>query len=599
MLRGFDKYRLVYGHLWQTFGQSWQVRLSYSLQIVARICRLILLPVAISLILARLSVHDFAGARQAVMLFVGTSLVFGMLTPLIKYIGMLGENQVYRRLTGNYFERLVTTDINYFNSNMTGYLTTATRQYIDGCLQLIRNLRDTYMPTVLSIVFPLLVIIWLDRPLGLIALALSAVQGIYLLWASSTIGHFRTKTREIYKANSGRMSDIISNILVVRSSAQERAYVDRVKDGAVKEGVAYNERYTVQAKLIALRECISVIFFLILLWLVVQRMSSGVIPITTAILVVTYTTTILTGIYSLSDNLDEHDDLVDKIIPAFEVINRRNKITDPAKPVSFGHVKGEIQFENVSFAYQEQEGKADVFKGFSLHIPHGQKLGVVGLSGAGKSTLTKLLLRFDDVDSGEITIDGIDIRSIAQVDLRRHISYVPQEPMLFHASIRENILLAKPDASQKDIDAALHAAHAAHFVEALPTGVDSIVGERGVKLSGGQKQRIAIARAVMQDAPIMVLDEATSALDSESEQIVKDSFAEILKGKTAIVVAHRLSTLSEMNRIIVIEHGKLAEDGTHEELLARDGLYARLWRRQQKRADLVEEVERSAPGVLA
>ena len=590
MFRGFEKYRVVYGHLWRTFGQSWQERLSYSLQIAARICRLILLPIAISLIITRLSARDFAGARQAVMLFVVVSLAFGVMTPLIKYIGMLGENQTYRKLTGSYFERLVATDINYFNSNMTGYLTTATRQYVDGCMTLVRNLRDTYMPTVLSIVFPLLVIIWLDRPLGLVALALSAVQGSYLLWASNTVGHFRTKTREIYKANSGRMSDIISNILVVRSSAQEQAYIDMVKDGAVKENVVYKERYTVQAKLIALRECISVIFFLVLLWLVVARMSSGAIHITTAILVVTYTTTILTGIYSLSDNLDEHDDVVDKIIPAFEVIDRQNKITDPAKPTTFDSVKGELQFDNVSFAYQEQDGRSDVFKGFSLHVPHGQKLGVVGLSGAGKSTLTKLLLRFDDVDSGKIMIDGIDIRDIKQVDLRRNISYVPQEPMLFHASIRENVLLAKPDASDKEIEAALKAAHAAHFVGALPTGIDSIVGERGVKLSGGQKQRIAIARAVMQDAPIIVLDEATSALDSESEQIIKESFAQILRGKTAIVVAHRLSTLSEMDRIIVIDGGRIAEDGTHASLLRKDGIYANLWRRQQKNADTVEQV---------
>jgi len=223
-----------------------------------------------------------------------------------------------------------------------------------------------------------------------------------------------------------------------------------------------------------------------------------------------------------------------------------------------------------------------VFSDFCLKIPHGQKVGVVGLSGAGKSTLTKLLLRFSDVDSGKIMIDGVDIRAVKQADLRKQIAYVPQEPLLFHASIRDNVLLTDPDSSDENVRKALKAAHAVTFVDQLSKGVESIVGERGVKLSGGQKQRIAIARAVLRHAPIMILDEATSALDSESEQIIKDSFSEILKGKTAIVIAHRLSTLSGMDRIIVIEHGKLIEDGTHEELVKRNGSYANLWKRQQR-----------------
>ena len=222
---------------------------------------------------------------------------------------------------------------------------------------------------------------------------------------------------------------------------------------------------------------------------------------------------------------------------------------------------------------------------FSLTIPAGQKVGVVGLSGAGKSTLAKLLLRFDDVDSGSITIDGTDIRDVLQSDLRRQIAYVPQVPLLFHPTIKENILLSRPDATDEEVAKATKAAHAAGFIEHLPEKIDSVVGERGVKLSGGQKQRIAIARAVLQQSPIIVLDEATSALDSESEEIIKSSFKEILKGKTAIVVAHRLSTLSDMDRIIVISEGRIVEDGTHEKLTKDKGLYAKLWKRQQMHLD--------------
>lgn len=555
------------------------------MQIAARICKLIILPVAISLIIANLSKSDFDGAQKAVFLYAGFSLLLGILTPLIKYIGMLGENKSYRLITGNYFSRLVSADLDYFHSNLAGYLTTATRQYVDSCMVLVRGLRDRYLNTVLSIVFPLCVIFYLDIRLGLVTLVLSATQAIYLLWASHAITPYRTQSREIYKRNSGRMADIVSNILAVKSTAQEAARVEQVKRGSKEENDVYKARYTIQAKLIALREAITVTFFLALLWLTVQRMSGGAIDITTAVLVVTYTATILTGIYALSDDLDEHDDLVDKIIPAFEILNRQNVINDPAKPKAFKKVRGQVTFNGVSFAYDKKKGTRPVFTDFSLTIPAGQKVGIVGLSGAGKSTLAKLLLRFSDVDDGQILIDGVDLRDLKQTDVRQQIAYVPQEPLLFHASIRDNVLLSKPDATDEEVREALSAAHALKFVSQLPDGLDSIVGERGVKLSGGQKQRIAIARAVLQHSPIMVLDEATSALDSESEQIIKDSFTRVLKGKTAIVIAHRLSTLSEMDRIIVIEKGKCVEDGTHDELLAKRGVYARLWERQLKHAE--------------
>ncbi len=582
MLQGFRKYGQVYAHLWSTYGQSWPVRISFIMQIAARICKLIILPIAISLIITNLSTKNFDGAEKAVLLYACFSLTLGVLAPLVKYIGMLGENKTYREITGNYFSRLVSADLDYFHSNLAGYLTTATRHYVDGCMQLVRALRDRYLNTVLSILFPLCVIIYLDIWLGLAALALSATQAVYLFWASYAITPYRTETREVYKYNSGRMADIVSNILAVKSSAQEHAHIHDVRRRAENESRLYYKRYTMQSKLIALREVLTVAFFLILLWLVVQRMSSGAIDITAAVLVVTYTTTILVGIYSLSEDLDEHDDFIDRIIPAFEILNRQNTVTDPPKPKTLENVRGRLTFDAVSFAYDKKNGARSVFTDFSLDIPAGQKVGVVGLSGAGKSTLAKLLLRFNDVRGGQVLLDGIDVRQLRQADLRKQIGYVPQEPLLLHASIRDNVLLSKPDATDDEIHAALKAAHAWTFVSQLPEGLDSIVGERGVKLSGGQKQRIAIARAVLQHSPIIVLDEATSALDSESEQIIKDSFSRILKGKTAVVIAHRLSTLSEMDRIIVIEKGACVEDGTHEQLLAKGGVYARLWAKQLK-----------------
>ncbi len=577
----FGKYKMVYRHLWKTFGSAWQVRLSYVLQLLTRICKLIVLPIAISLIITHLSKQDYHDARNAVFFFVAFSSLLGLLTPLVKYIGMRGENKVYRELTAEYFAKLVAADIEYFNSNLSGYLTVATRQYVDGCTQLIRTLRDRYMTTILSILFPIGVIMFLDIQLGLVALILSIANAAYMIWASHAIGPYRTASRELYKRNSGKMADIISNILAVKSTAQEASYVKKVKEAADKEAVAFTKRYTVQAKLIAAREAITVTVFAILFLLTVDRMSQGSISLTTAVLVITYAATILTGVYSLSDDIDEHDDIVDRIIPAFEILKRQDLLQDPANPKPFKDHKGVIEFKNVSFSYEQGKKYRPVLEDFSILIPDGQKVGVVGISGAGKSTLTKLLLRFNDVDSGQVLINGVDIREMLQTDLRKHLAYVPQEPLLFHTSIKDNVVLSNPKASDIDVNKALKAAHALEFVENLPDGLDSVVGERGVKLSGGQKQRVAIARAVLQHAPIMVLDEATSALDSESEQIIKKSFGEVLKGRTAIVVAHRLSTLSEMDRVIVLDKGKLVEDGTHDELIAKHGLYAKLWQRQQ------------------
>lgn len=581
MFRGLSKYKLAYSHLWDTYGQSWLVRLSFTLAILSRICKLIALPVAISLIITHLSTRDFEAAQQAVLIYVGFSLALGVITTFVKYVGMLGENPVYDKASSHYFSRLINADLDYFNSHLAGYLTTATRQYCDSAIQLLRATRNTYINTVLSILFPLTVIIWLDPWLGLVALALSFVQAAYLLIASNSVDPYRKKARELYKRGSGHMADAISNILAIKSTAQEASYAKKIEHDAHAESTAFRARYTIEAKQIAIRELITVSFFMVLLWLTVQRMSGGHIDITAAVLVVTYTTTILTGIYALSDNLSEHDDFIDRLLPALELLKRQNQITDPAKPAKFNDVQGKIEFESVNFSYQDSSQQM-VLKDFSLTIPAGQKLGVVGLSGAGKSTLTKLLLRFNDIDNGCILVDGFDIRDIRQTDLRSQIAYVPQEPLLFHTTIKENVLLGQPDASDEEIIKALKAAHAYSFIKELPEGINSIVGERGVKLSGGQKQRVAIARAVLRQAPIMVLDEATSALDSESEQIIKQSFAEILAGKTAIVVAHRLSTLSEMDRIVVIDKGKIVEDGSHNDLIVANGLYAKLWKRQLK-----------------
>ncbi len=307
----------------------------------------------------------------------------------------------------------------------------------------------------------------------------------------------------------------------------------------------------------------------------------GTISIAEVILVQLYLRQLISGLWEfgkLVEKLEEAFADADEMVEIYELVP---SVMDVQKPIKFDDQKisGDISVQNVDFRY-DGDNEKDVFKDININIPKGQKVGLVGPSGGGKTTLTKLLLRFMDINSGTITIDGLDISQMTQDDLRSLISYVPQEPLLFHRSIYDNIAYSNPSASKEEVLEVSRLAHAEEFILGLPNGYDTLVGERGVKLSGGQKQRIAIARAMLKKSPILLLDEATSALDSKSERYITDALNSLMQGRTTIVIAHRLSTIRKLDRIILLKDGKVVEDGTHRQLLSEKGVYADLWTHQ-------------------
>jgi ATP-binding cassette, subfamily B, bacterial MsbA len=299
-----------------------------------------------------------------------------------------------------------------------------------------------------------------------------------------------------------------------------------------------------------------------------------------------YTITIAAAIGALASFFSSYQEAVGAAERVFEILEMHPDIADPETPATLSSpARGSVAFEGVSFRYQSDQSLPWTLDGIDLSCTPGEVVALVGPSGGGKTTLVSLLPRFWDVNRGRVLLDGVDVRNLRLSDLRGAIGIVPQDPALFSGTIRENIAYARPGASAADVEAAARGAHAHEFIERLPQGYDTVVGERGVKLSGGQRQRVAIARAILKNPAVLILDEATSNLDTESEQLIEDAMAKLLVGRTTLIIAHRLSTVRRADRLVVLDHGRIVEEGSHAELLESGGLYARLYRRQFRETD--------------
>lgn len=474
---------------------------------------------------------------------------------------------------------------NYYINNFAGSINNKINDMVESFTSIYSDVVTLAIPVVLTVIFACLSFYYLSPYLMLFTFA-------WIIIFFALIAFFIHKINDLSEIHAerrseliGQMVDCLSNALSMRLFARKKYEISYFKKSQEIEKQTHIKA-GMFLEMIKLIQSISYFFFAFggLFIGSVYFWKQGVLTTGELVFVFSVTMNVMQSIWFLNQELPKIVKQVGVFNQAMKLLSKPHEIKDEESSIAHFKVKkGAIEFKNVNFRYLKDY---DLFNHLNVTIKAGMKVGLVGFSGSGKTSFVNLILRLFDIDSGKILIDNIDIKTVPQDELREQISYIPQDPVLFHRSILENIAygllnsdvesITKEEMTKKAMDAA-EKANATEFIEKLAEKYDTFVGERGVKLSGGQRQRIAIARAILRNAPILILDEATSALDSATEKIIHESLMNVMSGKTTIVIAHRLSTLSQMDRILVFDNGKIIEDGTHEELIKSAGHYKKLW----------------------
>ncbi len=535
-------------------------------------------PLIIAELINRDTTVDLQNAWPLLILFGASWMIGELLWRLDIYLMIRFESKVIHELYSKSMHVLINKELSFYANRFTGTITKNILSYA----RRFENFFDTLIFDVVSNLIPALfatIVLFLISPLLSLALILMLVIGGFVVTPLVKKRMLLVKARE--DANSqmaGHISDVVTNIAAVRAFGAERAeikthntHVDNFVQKATRSWHYQNNPIDMVVSPIYVAT--NVLGLAIVLML-------GVDPATKATLFIAYSyfATATRFMWSFNSIYRRLEESITDASLFVEYTMQPPKVIDKPGAKKLHVTDGRITLDNVSFTHADNTDT--LFHNLSLTIEPGQKIGLVGHSGAGKSTIVNLLLRFMDTDGGQILIDGQDISHVTQESLHRTLAFVPQEPILFHRTLRENIAYGKPDATNDEVIDAAAKARALEFIDKLPSKFDTLVGERGIKLSGGQRQRIAIARAILKDAPILVLDEATSALDSESEKLIQASLETLMQNRTSIVIAHRLSTIAKLDRIVVLENGQVIEDGTHGELLQQNGTYAKLWAHQ-------------------
>ncbi|GGL06642.1 ABC transporter ATP-binding protein [Deinococcus radiotolerans] len=491
------------------------------------------------------------------------------------------------------FAHLLTLSPRFFGEHKTGDLTSRLTSDV-GTVQTVTSTALAQLAAQsVSLVGAVVLLVTTSPRLSLLTLAVIPL----VIGTAVTIGRrIRRVSREVQDAVAGANAsaeEAISGVRVVQSFTAEGVEEGRYGQGVTQSFLAALKRARLQALMAGVMSFLTFGALAVVLWYGGRLVMAGSLTPGNLVTFLFYALQVGGTVVALTGVFNQFQEALGASGRIFELLDERSDLPQPAQPAPLARAEGRVSFDGVSFTYDgETEGKrAAVLRDVTLDVPAGQVVALVGPSGAGKTTLVNLIPRFWDVTGGTLRVDGRDVRDYALADLRAQVGLVPQETLLFSGSIRENILYGRPGARPDEVEAAARAANAHEFISAFPHGYDTVVGERGVKLSGGQRQRVAIARAILKDPRILILDEATSALDNESEALVQAALERLMQGRTTFVIAHRLSTIRNADRILVMDAGRVTEDGTHAQLLAVGGLYRDLYElqfraEQEAQADL-------------
>lgn len=495
------------------------------------------------------------------------------------YCTWVFETRVRRDLAIYVYNNLQAQSQRFHSDRFGGALVSQTSKYLNAYEKLMDEFIWSVVTGVTALTVSLGVLVFVSYQY---ALVLFTIIIIYMLIMSKRMViqfPFNRKSAERDSEQTAALADAITNMGTIRAFANEDYETKRFTSVVNRTKRSYHKLTIEVLKSDSISHIQTNSFHIVALLCGLVAITNFNASIGVLYLVLAYTQGIVNRLWQFGRIMRNINQALGDANAMTTILEIKPEITDTPTPTKSKIQRGSIELNNITFYYPENPDQP-LFENLNLRIKPGEKVGLVGQSGGGKTTLTKLLLRFMDIQNGNILIDNQDITHITQHSLRQRIAYVPQEPMLFHRSILENIQYGNQDAQENEVLAVSKLANAHEFIEKLPQGYKTLVGERGVKLSGGQRQRVAIARAMLKNAPILVLDEATSALDSESEVLIQDALWKLMENRTAIVIAHRLSTVQKMDRIVVLKDGKIAEQGTHKELIRKNEVYGELWKHQ-------------------